>query len=201
MAALATVLVGVFALIGMGWRSWLQHRRTGSTGFRVFRGRFASPEWCAVASFSIAQATLTVGPILQWTGVVRPVAVLQATGLQVTGIVLAVAGIVATSYAQLGMGDSWRIGTDRDEQTTLVSTGVFGRVRNPIFSAMLVFSLGIALLTPNAVTLVGLGLLVGSIQFTVRMVEEPHLRRTHGDHYRAYTTQVGRFIPGVGRCH
>ncbi|HTM83438.1 MAG TPA: isoprenylcysteine carboxylmethyltransferase family protein [Mycobacterium sp.] len=200
MAALATVLVGVFAAIGMGWRSWLQHRRTGSTGFRVFHGRIGSPEWCAVAAFSTAQATLTAGPILQWTGVVRPVAVLQVTGIQVTGIVLAVAGMAATSYAQLAMGDSWRIGTDRYEQTTLVSTGVFGRVRNPIFSAMLIFSLGIALLTPNAVTLVGLGLLVGSIQLTVRLVEEPHLRRIHGDDYRSYTSRVGRFIPGVGRC-
>lgn len=199
MPVVAVVLVGLFAAVGMGWRSWLQHRRTGSTGFRAFRGRFASPEWFAAAGFSIAQAMLGAGPILALTGVLHPLGLLHATWLQVIGIALAVAGIAATVYAQLAMGDSWRIGTDRDEKTALVNTGVFGWVRNPIYSAMLAFSLGIALLTPNAVTLVGFGLLVGSIHLTVRMVEEPHLHRTHGDSYHDYTTRVGRFIPSVGR--
>ena len=41
-------------------------------------------------------------------------------------------------------------------------------------------------------------LLVASIQLQVRRVEEPYLLRTHGDAYRAYAAQVGRFIPGVG---
>ena len=50
---------------------------------------------------------------------------------------LAVVGIAATVYAQVDMGDSWRIGVDPDETTTLVRTGVFGWVRNPIFTAML----------------------------------------------------------------
>lgn len=198
MPVVAVVLVVLFAVIGMGWRSWLQYRRTGSTGFRAFRGRFASSEWFAAAGFSTAQAMLGAGPILELTGVVRPLAFLHDTWLQIVGIALAVAGILATVYAQLDMGDSWRIGTDRDEQTALVNTGVFGWVRNPIYSAILTFSLGIALLTPNAVTLIGFGLLVGSVQLTVRMVEEPHLLSTHGESYREYTTRVGRFIPAIG---
>ena len=72
-------------------------------------------------------------------GVVAPLAVLHTTWLQLAGIVIAAAGIVATVYAELDMGDSWRIGVDRSETTTLVRSGVFGWVRNPIFTAMLVF--------------------------------------------------------------
>ncbi len=34
MPIVAIVLYIVFVLLGFGWRSWLQHRRTGSTGFR-----------------------------------------------------------------------------------------------------------------------------------------------------------------------
>jgi protein-S-isoprenylcysteine O-methyltransferase Ste14 len=32
----------------------------------------------------------------------------------------------------------------------------------------------------------------------VRVVEEPHLRRTFGDEYAAYARRVGRFLPGIG---
>jgi hypothetical protein len=31
--AISLVLFAVFGVLGFGWRSWLQHRRTGSTGF------------------------------------------------------------------------------------------------------------------------------------------------------------------------
>ena len=99
---------------------------------------------------------------------------------------------------QVGMGDSWRIGVDPTETTTLVRASVFGLVRNPIFSAMLVFGLGIALVTPNAVAVAGFVLLVATIELQVRVVEEPYLTATHGDEYRSYLSSVGRFVPGVG---
>lgn len=40
--------------------------------------------------------------------------------------------------AQQAMGRSWRIGVDTDERTELVTEGVFGLVRNPVFTAMIV---------------------------------------------------------------
>jgi protein-S-isoprenylcysteine O-methyltransferase Ste14 len=111
----------------------------------------------------------------------------------------AVIGIATTVYAQLDMGESWRIGVDKSETTTLVRTGVFGWVRNPIFAAMMMFGLGFALLTPNPVALVGFVLLVITIELQVRAVEEPYLLATHGTSYREYCADVGRFVPGVGR--
>jgi protein-S-isoprenylcysteine O-methyltransferase Ste14 len=134
-------------------------------------------------------------------GVLSPLAVLHATWIQLTGMVLAVVGIAATVYAQLDMGDSWRIGVDPSETTTLVRSDVFGWVRNPIFTAMLVFGLGIALVTPNIVAIVGFALLVVTIELQVRVVEEPYLLTVHGDAYRDYLGNVGRFVPGVGCSH
>ena len=40
---------------------------------------------------------------------------------------------------------------------------------------------------------------LGLAQSTVSAVEEPHLRRLHGDPYAAYAARTGRFLPGVGR--
>jgi hypothetical protein len=38
------VLFAVFGVLGFGWRSWLQHRRTGSTGFRGISAKISSLE-------------------------------------------------------------------------------------------------------------------------------------------------------------
>jgi len=197
-AGIALVLFAVFGVLGFGWRSWLQYRRTGSTGFRGTSGRIGSPEWIAGLGFVIALVVAVAAPILQRANVIEPVGMLRTVWIQVIGIVVATSGIAATVDAQLEMGDAWRIGVDEQETTTLVCTGVFARVRNPIYTAMFTFGLGIALVTPNLVAFAGFVLLVATIELQVRRVEEPYLLRTHGDTYRDYTASVGRFIPGIG---
>ncbi len=194
---MALVLFAIFGVLGFGWRSWLQYRRTGSTGFRGIRAG-GLVERLAGVGFVVALAVAVSAPILQEAKVVGPLRVLNEVCIQTLGIVVATLGIAATVYAQLEMGDSWRIGVDTTETTTLVHTGMFGRIRNPIYDAMFLFGIGIVLVTPNVVALAGLILLVSTIELQVRRVEEPYLLRTHGDAYRAYAASVGRFIPGVG---
>ncbi len=197
-AVIALALLAVFGLLGFVWRAWLQRRRTGSTGFRGISGSIGSPEWVAGLGFVTSLIVAVVGPVLQLSGVITPLPVLRADWIQIAGIALAVLGIVLTVWAQLDMGDSWRVGVDESESTALVHTGMFGRVRNPIYTAMLTFGVGIALLAPNFVTIAGLILAVGALEVQVRRVEEPYLLGKHGDAYRGYTASVGRFIPGVG---
>jgi protein-S-isoprenylcysteine O-methyltransferase Ste14 len=197
-AAVALALLAVFGLLGFVWRAWLAHRRTGSSGLRGMSGGMGSAEWVAGLGFVMALVIVVIGPLLQLFGVIAPVRVLQAQWIQVAGIAVAVLGIVLTVWAQLDMGESWRVGVDQSETTALVRTGVFGRVRNPIYSAMLAFDLGIALVTPNFVTLAGLAVAVAALELQVRGVEEPYLLSKHGQAYRGYTASVGRFIPGVG---
>ncbi|HEV7853353.1 MAG TPA: isoprenylcysteine carboxylmethyltransferase family protein [Mycobacterium sp.] len=197
MPAVGLLLFAVFGLLGFGWRSWLQHRHTGPPGFRGVAGCVGSVEWFSGADFVVAMAAAFFAPVLQVFGVVSSLDLVYAPWIALTGIVLAVIGIVATVYAQLDVGDSWRIGVDPSETTTLVRQGVFGLVRNPIFAAMFVFGLGIALVTPNVVAIAGF-LLVLTIEVQVRVVEEPYPATKHGDAYRDYLVSVGRFVPGVG---
>ena len=82
------------------------------------------------------------------------------------------------------MGTSWRIGVDASERTDLVTTGPFALARNPIFAAMLPTSLGLALLVPNVVALIGFAALVVALELQARAVEEPYLLRVHGDDVR-----------------
>lgn len=199
MAVSALILYCIFAVLGFGWRSWVQYRRTGSTGFRGINGSPGSLEWLAGVGFIVAIVAGVVAPLLQMLGYLAPIPFLHASWIQAMGTALAVTGIAATVYAQLDMGESWRIGVDPGETTTLVRHGVFGLVRNPIFSAMVVFAGGITLMTPNAVALLAFVILSATIELQVRIVEEPYLLSTHGQAYRDYCVAVGRFVPGVGR--
>jgi protein-S-isoprenylcysteine O-methyltransferase Ste14 len=72
-------------------------------------------------------------------------------------------------------------------------------VRNPIFAAMLPTALGLALMVPSWIALLGLGGLLLALELQVRAVEEPYLLSVHGDAYASYAARVGRFVPGVGR--
>lgn len=99
----------------------------------------------------------------------------------------------------MGLGASWRIGVDETETTELVTTGPFGVVRNPIFTALLGTLTGLALMVPNPIAVAGLMIALAGIELQVRGVEEPYLRRVHGRAYTDYTAAVGRFLPRLSQ--
>lgn len=194
LVAAATYLVG--AGIGFGWRMWWQWRKTGSTGFKGVSGRVGSADWFGGVGFVLGVVITAASPVLQLVGIVAPL--LHSPWVHWSGVLIAAAGIAGIVHAQLAMGASWRIGVDAGETTTLVHTGVFGVVRNPIYVAMFVFWLGTTLIAPNIVAIVGYAVLVVSIEVQVRLVEEPYLLQVHGDGFREYASTVGRFAPRTG---
>jgi protein-S-isoprenylcysteine O-methyltransferase Ste14 len=198
MATLALILYAVYLLLAFGLRVLIQLRRTGSTGFHGLGGRPGSAEWIAGVGFTVALLVGAAAPVLALLDVVEPIGALDVAAVHAVGIVLAVAGIAATFYAQVAMGASWRIGVDPGERTALVTGGPFALVRNPIFAAMLPTALGLTMLVPSWVAIAGLAGLVAALELQVRLVEEPYLLRMHGEGYAAYAARVGRFLPGVG---
>jgi protein-S-isoprenylcysteine O-methyltransferase Ste14 len=198
-AGIALVGFAVFALIAFGLRAVLHYRHTGTTGFVGLSGRFGSAEWLGGALFVAALAAGVAAPVLQLTGWVAPLSAFDAGWVAVAGLALYVIGVAATLWAQLAMGNSWRVGVDPNARTALIATGPFRWVRNPIFSAMTVATLGLALLAPNILSWLALAALVVGLEIHVRLVEEPYLTRTHGEHYRRYASRTGRFLPAIGR--
>lgn len=148
-ATLALVLYAVYLLLAFGLRTLIQYRRTGSTGFHGLGRRTGSAEWIAGVGFTLALLLGAAAPVLALLGWVEPLASLDTSAARVFGNALALLGIAATLYTQLAMGTSWRIGVDPEERTTLVTSGPFAVVRNPIFAAMLPTALGLTLLVPS----------------------------------------------------
>jgi protein-S-isoprenylcysteine O-methyltransferase Ste14 len=196
MSALALAVYVLALVVLFGVRSWVQFRRTGSTGFQGISGTPRDAGWWGGVLFIAAMVLGLAGPLLAVTGTVaadaHPV-------VAVVGVVLALAGFAATLAGQTGMGASWRIGVDQGERTDLVTTGVFEYVRNPIFTAMALAQVGMLLLVPTWVSAAALVALVAAVELQVRAVEEPYLLRHHGADYADYAARTGRFVPGVGR--
>lgn len=199
MAGWALFFFVLYLLLAFGMRSAVQKIRTGSTGFKGISGAAGSTEWWGGVLFVVAVAAGALAPILDLAGVLEPISFLDHEVVQAAGGGLFWGGFVSTILAQMAMGDSWRIGVDHDERTALVTDGPFQYMRNPIFSAMIPTSLGLALLVPNAVSLLGFATLIVALEIQVRMVEEPYLLRIHDRSYRDYAARVGRFFPLVGR--
>ncbi|MBM4266262.1 MAG: isoprenylcysteine carboxylmethyltransferase family protein [Deltaproteobacteria bacterium] len=191
----------VFAALAFGWRSWVQYRRTGSTGFRGLSGRPGSLEWFGGVSFAVTCVVAAAAPVCDLLGIVPRFAALDGPAFRFTGVVLFTVGLVATLWAQMAMGISWRIGVDPTEETPLVTRGPFRLVRNPIFTAMGLAIAGLVFLVPNAVSILGLVPLVLGLELHVRLVEEPYLLGVHGEAYRRYASSTGRFLPGLGQMH
>lgn len=185
---------GVFALL---WPTVRLYRRTGQFAFVAHRGRDPSSAAAGasfvalvLAGFAYCVALAVAGPAA--LGVIALPLPVHAAGLGLCAVGI---GLCATAQAQ--MGASWRIGIG-DAPTALVSTGLYGFSRHPIYSALLVYVLGFALAAPSLAVALAAALTVGVIAVQARL-EERHLLEVHGEAYRAYARKVGRFVPGLGR--
>jgi protein-S-isoprenylcysteine O-methyltransferase Ste14 len=199
MAIAALVLFATMLMVIGAVRRRIQLGRTGDSGNRRTLRPDGSLEWWALAGADLGYLMVGVGGPLADLAGLPPLAILDQPMVRGLGVAVAVLGIVLTLVAQLSLGASWRIGIDQAERTDLVTTGVFQVVRNPIFTAVILAFLGLALMVPNPVAIAGMVLTVTGIQVQVRLAEEPYLRRVHGTAYTDYAARVGRFLPGLGR--
>lgn len=195
-AVFALILQMAFLAAAFGWRTIVQRRRTGDFGFRWQRHDRAAR--ISGALFAAAIVAGTVGVVLAAFSVTEPWSSASGTGTLVAGLVLFAIGAGGTLAAQFEMGSSWRIGVDPSERTELVTDGLFGWARNPIFTGMVIASAGLALLVPTILTAAAVVVLVVAVHIQVRRVEEPYLRQAMPG-WPAYAHRVGRFVPLLGK--
>jgi protein-S-isoprenylcysteine O-methyltransferase Ste14 len=192
--------LALFFCVGVVWRSWLQWRRYGTLGFALFRsGRWLdsgrdSASLILVALLVAQAIAAAVDPRL--VDGIRMIS--SHSAVTALGALLMMAGTVAMAVAQLDLGASWRIGIEPGACPGLVTDGIYRFCRNPIFLCMLVALLGFLLLLPTTLSLLAVAATFFGIRRQVRD-EEQYPRRTYGKQYAAYASEVGRFVPGVGR--
>jgi len=115
-------------------------------------------------------------------------------GARIAGLLLLAIGILLLAA---GVMQFRRHGTPvpTDQPTTaLVTTGVYGLSRNPLYLALTAIYLGIGLLLPSLPVLVLILPVLVVMRYGVIAREERYLENKFGESYRAYKARVRRWV-------
>ena len=78
--------------------------------------------------------------------------------------------------------------------SSLVTSGILGWTRNPMYLGMAIFYVGLAVVLNSLVALILLSLVLATVQKQVIAREEAYLERAFGEDYLAYKNRVGRWL-------
>ncbi|MDE0658180.1 MAG: isoprenylcysteine carboxylmethyltransferase family protein [Gammaproteobacteria bacterium] len=184
----------VCAVLVFGFRIALQYGRTRDHGLRLGKQGASRPGQAATAMQAVALVGVLVLTVLDSLGLLPWQLDLGPIGTTAGVAVCAVATAI-TMISQYQMGDAWRIGVDASEKNALVTQGMFSLSRNPIYAGMLLLGIGFVILVPHILTALCAVLSYKGFDLQVREVEEPYLRRVHGEAFDAYCRRVGRYFP------
>lgn len=122
-----------------------------------------------------------------------PIEYLESSYVYWSGIGLIHFAFLFVFIAQRNMANEWRIGIDNENKVTLITKGMFGISRNPIFLGVIIVFFGLFLIIPNLITAIILVAGVIVIQVQVRL-EEEFLLKQLGNEYKEYMFKVKRWI-------
>jgi protein-S-isoprenylcysteine O-methyltransferase Ste14 len=134
--------------------------------------------WVATPVFAFADYPLRPAPLL-------------------AGIVCLAVGLWLFARSHADLGTNWSVTLEVREKHQLVTQGIYRTLRHPMYSALLLYSLGQALVVPNWIAgpsyAVAMSLLVA-----LRLgPEERMMLEEFGKDYEAYRERTKRLVPGV----
>ncbi|GJL92213.1 methyltransferase family protein [Hyphococcus sp.] len=110
-------------------------------------------------------------------------------------LALLLIGATIILLSQSGMGRSWRVGVPSEENhvDALVTGGLHGLSRNPVYLGVMVFLVGALIAAPGPLPL--LAIVVSYLGLTIIIKqEEGYLREHFGEEYDAYAKRVRRWV-------
>lgn len=192
--SVALICLVVSVIVAFGFRTVFQYVKTKDFGLRISRDRSSSTETRVVYVQLFVWLGILLMTVMESLGSIGTQIELGITGT-ILGVGLWLLGLVIVVTAQIQMGRAWRIGVDESEKTELVTHGMFRYSRNPIYAGVILIALSMLILVPHVAMCLFVAIGYGGIEMQVRLVEEPYLRKTHGNEYIDYCKQVNRYLP------
>lgn len=185
----ATVVAGTLALVVI---PALLHR--GATETRVLKSHKGLTERIVLGLMSIGfllPLVWVTSPALRFADYEsHPVTFL-------TGLAAIATGLWLHYEAHATLGSSWSITLEVREGHELVTHGIYAKLRHPMYLALLLYSLGLALTLPNWVAGCTY-LLAVMLLISLRLgPEERMMREEFGLAYEAYMRRTKRLLPGL----
>ena len=187
--AKAVIVVGTLVMIAIraphGQRSRsVKVARSHKTPLETFLmtlawiGFFVPLIWVVSSAFRFAEYPLRSGPL-------------------VAGVLCLAIGLWLFFRSHADLGTNWSVTLELRQEHRLITHGVYRTIRHPMYTALLLYSVGHALVIPNWVAgfsnLTAFTLLLG-----LRLrAEEKMMAEEFGDEYAAYSARTKRLVPGV----
>jgi protein-S-isoprenylcysteine O-methyltransferase Ste14 len=171
---------------------WVSHSSKGSAGKRT--SRHASRLRIAALAFAFLYfaGALLYALLRGW---VMFFSILLPDWLRLVMVGVAALGILFVSWGYWVLGKNWApsvSGVKKD--AVLVTTGLYGFVRHPIYSGAFIFLAASTLVAANLLILLPTGALIALLYASIDG-EEAMLIDRFGDEYREYMKRTPRFIP------
>jgi protein-S-isoprenylcysteine O-methyltransferase Ste14 len=116
--------------------------------------------------------------------------------VRVAAALVGVAALAATVKCWSHMGKDWRMAVTAEPDQPLITDGLFGRIRHPIYAFSIALVLCSVLVVPTApMAVCGAGLVC--LWVLKAHNEERHMLRQHGEAYADYLGRTGRFVPRI----
>jgi protein-S-isoprenylcysteine O-methyltransferase Ste14 len=110
------------------------------------------------------------------------------------GLALGVLSLVGLVEVHRQLGRQWSAFLEIQENHKLITTGMYSRVRHPMYTVLITMHVAVSLMTANTAVITFCALRV--ILFLVRIRrEEAMLMTQFGDEYRRYMQRAGRLWP------
>jgi len=114
--------------------------------------------------------------------------------LRWAGFALGLASLGFWIWTQVALGKEWSPQLQLRHEHHLVTTGPYARIRHPLYTAMIGYGAGLALVTANWVFIVfAVMIIAGSAARVTR--EEQMMIKEFGEKYKAYIQKTGKFFP------
>jgi protein-S-isoprenylcysteine O-methyltransferase Ste14 len=138
-------------------------------------------------------------PLLALAAPVLDFAAYPANAFQITlGVVSALAGLYVFARAHADLGAFWSAHLDLREGHALVTSGIYSRMRHPMYTAIFLITIAQGLLLANWIAGPA-GLVAFALLYSVRIgPEERMLAERFGAQWEAYASRTPRLLPRPG---
>jgi protein-S-isoprenylcysteine O-methyltransferase Ste14 len=191
---MSLILISSFLFLAVILRVCIQRIQTGDYGVRMASPNAPLIEILPGTVFVLSFGVALVAVILNQVGTLSTVYELP-NAYRWFGFVIGMTGILFTVISQYQMGDSWRIGVDSNETTSLKTGGLYAKSRNPIYFGILLFWIGLCSTQISLIVWLCAVICWVCIELIVRRIEEPYLLKTHGKPFKEYTKKTNRYLP------
>lgn len=115
----------------------------------------------------------------------------------IAGVACLAAGLWLFARSHADLGTNWSITLEVREEHRLITSGVYRHIRHPMYTSLLLYSLGQALALPNWIAGPSYGVAMLLLVALRLGPEERMMLERFGPDYEAYRLRTRRLVPGL----